>query len=183
MRTEKMETLEYYMNLPYTKTLRRDEDGDVVARIDELPGCVAHGENDEEALANLTDVQTGWIEARLAEKLKIPEPERQPSSSGKWVQRTARTQHRELTLLAQREGVSLNHLVSVVLARAAEILRVNSLDAFRLQSSHHASEIWLDEGEGAWDIQLSLHPASLNKTLAAVNRLLRNAQIERGSTE
>jgi len=63
MKTEKHD-LAYYMALPYTKLLRPDEDGDIVARIVELPGCSAHGENEAEALKNLQEAQRLWLEDR-----------------------------------------------------------------------------------------------------------------------
>ena len=44
----------YYMQLAYTIIMRRDDDGDFVARIGELPGCAAHDATPNEALDNLT---------------------------------------------------------------------------------------------------------------------------------
>ena len=73
-----MKTLEYYLALPYTKVLRRDDEGDIVARIEELPGCVAHGANDAEALERLEDVQAAWIEEFLSAGQPIPEPRNPP---------------------------------------------------------------------------------------------------------
>ena len=45
-----MPDLEDYLNLPYTVVLRRDEQGEHVARIDELAGLSAHGRTPQEAL-------------------------------------------------------------------------------------------------------------------------------------
>jgi predicted RNase H-like HicB family nuclease len=47
----------YYTTLPYTAVLRRDEDNDVVARIEELPGCIGHGSGEAEAIENLRDAE------------------------------------------------------------------------------------------------------------------------------
>jgi predicted RNase H-like HicB family nuclease len=67
--------LAYYIALPYTKTLQRDEDGDMVARIAELRGCAAHGANDKEALRNLAEAQRLWIEDCLEAGDAVPGPE------------------------------------------------------------------------------------------------------------
>jgi len=52
----------YFMGLPYTITLRKDEDGDFVVRIAELQGCVAHGATEAAALRNLRRMQELWIQ-------------------------------------------------------------------------------------------------------------------------
>src|SRR3972149_11208261 len=83
-----MKNLEYYSNLPYTVIVRRDEDGDYVARIDELPGCSTQGENPQVALENLKEVQKAWIEDCIEQRDPVPEPEpTEPLPSGKWLQR------------------------------------------------------------------------------------------------
>ena len=115
-----MRDLEYYLTLPYTETLTRDEDGDFIARVQELPGCAIHGATREEALARLQEVKELWIAERLKSGLSIPEPaQEEPLPSGKWVQRVPRTLHRRLTELARAEGVSLNQLATSILAEAA----------------------------------------------------------------
>jgi predicted RNase H-like HicB family nuclease len=74
MKTEKRD-LGYYLALPYTKPLRPDQDGDVVAQIRELPGCSAHGQDEQEALANLEEAQRLWLEDCLDAGDPVPEPE------------------------------------------------------------------------------------------------------------
>ena len=49
-----MKNLEYYLKLPYTIIIREDDDGDFVARVEELPGCSAHGASPLEAVDNLS---------------------------------------------------------------------------------------------------------------------------------
>src|ERR1051326_4984790 len=116
---EAVKDLVYYLSLPYTITLRPDEEGDYIARIKELPGCVAHGEDKQEALENLRNVQQAWIQECLDSKSHIPEPEEEEVlPSGKWVQRVPRTLHQRLTRLAKAESVSLNQLVTSMLSEA-----------------------------------------------------------------
>ncbi len=114
-----MKSLKEYLQLPYTVILRKDEDGDYVARVDELPGCSAHGKTRQDALANLEEAQELWITDCLESGQPVPEPAvEEPLPSGKWVQRVPRNLHRKLSTLAKREGVSLNQLVTSMVAEA-----------------------------------------------------------------
>ena len=122
MTNEAMRDLEYYRKLSYGIALRKDEDGDWVARVEELPGCIAHGETPAQALENLEEVKVAWIEDAIEVGDAIPGPkvdEKLPS--GKWLQRVPRTLHKKIADLAQREGVSLNQYVVSVLAEAVGV--------------------------------------------------------------
>jgi len=115
-----MKTLEEYLTLPYTIVVRRDADGDFVARVAELRGCVADGPSAKEAVEHLEEVKRLWLEEAIEAGTSIPEPESADDDlpSGRWVQRVPRTLHRSLSQCAAREGVSLNQFVLSVLARA-----------------------------------------------------------------
>ena len=135
MKNEVMKKRDYYRSLPYGITLRKDEDSDWVARIVELPGCTAHGGTQAEALKNLDEVMEVWLEDALATGSEIPEPritEKLPS--GKWLQRVPRSLHRKLVELADREGVSLNQLVTSVLSEAVGRRSSSPRARFRLVS-------------------------------------------------
>jgi antitoxin HicB len=89
-----------------------------VAKVVELPGCSAHGADEQEALRNLEEAQRLWIEDCLAAGDAVPEPAREdPLPSGKWVQRVPRSLHRRLSQMAKEEGVSLNQLVTSMLSQ------------------------------------------------------------------
>jgi len=119
MKTEITRDISYYENLPYTITIRKDEEGDFIAKVQELPGCVAHGESEASAVECLHSVQKLWLEEALASGNAIPEPEEESTlPSGKWVQRVPRRLHRDLVRLAQRDSVSLNQLVTSMLSEA-----------------------------------------------------------------
>src|SRR5271165_6925354 len=108
MRSKTIKDLKYYLGLPYTIVLRPDEDGDMVAKVEELPGCVAHGANAAEAVQNLRESQALWIQDCLDANETVPEPEQEEElPSGKWLQRVPRSLHQKLTRLAKRENVSL----------------------------------------------------------------------------
>ena len=119
MKNEIARKRDHLRTLPYGILLRRDEDGDWIARVAELPGCTAHGPTQAEALKNLDEVMEVWLEDALISGAAIPEPrgeERLPS--GKWLQRVPRSLHKKLIELAGREQVSLNQLVTSVLSEA-----------------------------------------------------------------
>src|SRR5690349_18793005 len=110
--------LEYYLALPYTTVLRKDVAGDVIARISKLPGCIAHGQNETEALSNVATMKQMWIADCLESGDPIPEPEKQESlPSGKWVQRVPRSLHAQLVRMAKADEVSLNQLVTSMLSQ------------------------------------------------------------------
>src|SRR3990172_8222312 len=117
-----MKDVRYYMGLPYTVILRRDEENDYVARIDELPGCVAHGKDQQEALQGLGEGKEAWIIDCIERGDSVPEPAAEETMpSGKWVQRVPKSLHRKLASIAKREGVSLNQLVTSILSEAVGV--------------------------------------------------------------
>jgi antitoxin HicB len=169
MKTTDKRDLAYYMALPYTKTLRLDSDGDVVAKILELPGCSAHGENEQEALIHLEEAQCLWLEDCLDVGDPVPQPEcDEPLPSGKWVQRVPRSLHSQLTKAASREGVSLNQFVTSVLAQSlsagsAQRVLEESMTRLVLSAIHSRSQVhhWGGAGvlptESSWVIDSLPH--------------------------
>jgi antitoxin HicB len=118
MKVDDMKTADYYRDLPYRIVLKKDDEGEWVARVEELPGCTAHGTTKAEALENLEEVQSVWIEDAIAAGDAIPEPATEERPSGKWLQRVPKSLHRKISELAKREEVSLNQLVTSILAEA-----------------------------------------------------------------
>jgi antitoxin HicB len=115
-----------YLSLPYTIILKKDGDGDFVARVDELEGCISHGKDEPEAIANLNEMKALWIEDCIASGQPVPEPETDGElPSGKWVQRAPRTLHGKLVRMAKSEGVSLNQLVTSMLAEAVGLRKAS----------------------------------------------------------
>lgn len=83
----------------------------------EFPGCLATGDTPAEALDNLEEVAESWIESALANGQRIPDPAEAEEYSGKLLLRMPKTLHRKAARIAEREGVSLNHLIAVSLAQ------------------------------------------------------------------
>src|SRR5260370_14216805 len=119
MKNEVMKDAEYYRSLRYGIALRKDDEGDWIARVEELPGCVAHGDSVAEALEHLEEIKTAWIDDAIESGETVPEPKAEDDlPSGKWLQRVPRSLHKGLAEIAEKEGVSLNQLVTTVLAEA-----------------------------------------------------------------
>ena len=114
-----MKNASYYLSLNYHKTVYRDEDGDWIAEVNELPGCAADGATAEEALRNLDASMQSGIESRLAAKLDVPEPRSTADYSGKLLLRMPRSLHQKLASQAESEGTSLNQHVVALLAEGA----------------------------------------------------------------
>jgi predicted RNase H-like HicB family nuclease len=53
-----------------------DEDNAFVVDVPELPGCMAHGNTQSEALDNINDVMKLWIDVALEHGDPVPEPMR-----------------------------------------------------------------------------------------------------------
>jgi antitoxin HicB len=106
---------------PYRVTLdREDAGGDErwVASVEELPGCTSTGKTRDAAIGGVQDAIAAWISAALEEGRDVPDPATKASYSGRLLLRMPRTLHGELTRAAEREGVSLNQLITDVLASA-----------------------------------------------------------------
>lgn len=94
------------------------EDKLYIARVPELDGCLSHGKTEFEAIRNVEKAIHGWIKTAKEFKMKIPEPVYQRNFSGSFNIRVPQEVHRHLALKAVEEKVSLNHLVSHILAKA-----------------------------------------------------------------
>jgi antitoxin HicB len=111
--------LQYYCKAPYGIHLQQDNEGDWVARVEELAGCTAHGRTPAEAVERLDEVKRAWIEDAIAAGDAIPLPREQDDVfSGKWLQRVPRSLHKNLSQMAEKEGASLNQFVTSILSEA-----------------------------------------------------------------
>jgi antitoxin HicB len=92
-----------------------EEGGGYLIEFPDYPGCIADGETPEEAMTEGRDALTAYI--RTLEELgrAIPNP-KSDAFSGQWRLRVPRSMHAALARRADREGVSLNSLVTAMLA-------------------------------------------------------------------
>ena len=67
--------INFYMNLNYPYEIAPEPDGaGFHAEIPLLPGCIAHGDTEEEALQRLVVAKCEWISGMLERHIPIPRP-------------------------------------------------------------------------------------------------------------
>ena len=93
-------------------------DGGWIAKVDELPGCMAEGSSPEAAAARVQDAMRVWIEQAVTEGRDVPKPRSAASHSGRLLVRMPQSLHAELAHAAEREEVSLNQFITSSLASA-----------------------------------------------------------------
>ena len=108
--------LEDYLKLSYPITLYPEVEGGFTVEIKDLPGCVTQGETLEEAHEMIDDAKYAWIKVNLELGNPIPLPATQKKFSGRFVVRLPSNLHQRLAEEAEQNGVSLNQMVSSVLA-------------------------------------------------------------------
>ena len=97
------------------RPLTTEEGGGYLIEFPEYPGCVADGETPEEAMREGCDALTSYL--RTLEELGRPVPlPGENAYTGQWRQRVPKSLHAALSRRAEREGVSLNMLVTMLLA-------------------------------------------------------------------
>jgi antitoxin HicB len=105
------------------RPLSAGEGGGYLAEYPDIPGCMSDGETIEEAIANgrkaLRDCLAVFEESGLA----LPKPA--TVEPAQWRQRLPRTLYIKLTEQAQAEGVSINSLVTAIIAEAVGRKQVN----------------------------------------------------------
>jgi predicted HicB family RNase H-like nuclease len=114
--------LDRFLELPYHIALVRDnaggEDESWTARVEELPGCEARDETADGAARAVSRAMEDWLAAALERGAAVPQPRRTPSQSGRLLLRIPQGLHAELAHKADREEVSLNGLITGMLAGA-----------------------------------------------------------------
>ena len=79
----------------------------------DLPGCISDGNTPEEALKHGADAVKSYLLSCAKHGDPIPKP---TEASGQWRQRVPRGLHARLVAKARLEGVSLNTLVTAMIA-------------------------------------------------------------------
>lgn len=99
------------LSKPYARRLVPDESGGFVASIHEFPGCFAEGETSDEALENLEDAATAWLESAIATGYPVRDPVSFYGCSGKIALRIPRGLHKQVAELSELEECSVNQLL------------------------------------------------------------------------
>lgn len=98
------------------RPLTDEEGGGFLISFTDFTECISDGETVEEAIHNGLDVLQETIAALESLNLPVPEPGSGGSHSGKFIQRVPKSLHARLAIRARQEGVSMNALVTSILA-------------------------------------------------------------------
>ncbi len=101
---------------PYARLVVPEADGSYRAEILEFPGCIATGTTATEALENLEKTAQGWLLSAMELGQTIPRPVEVGGFSGKLMLRLPKGLHKKASLVAEREGVSLNNFIMCAVA-------------------------------------------------------------------
>jgi len=93
-----------------------DEDNCYIAKIPEFEGLSAHGETMDEAIKEIYIALDGFIEVMKEDGEEIPAPQTYNSFSGQTRVRLSKSLHRDLTIQAKNENVSLNTYINQLLS-------------------------------------------------------------------
>lgn len=111
---------------PFTiRPLSPEDGGGFLIDFPDIPGCMSDGSTPAEAMRNGRDALKSALRTLREFGEPIPKPGSFSASSGQWRQRVPKSLHARLVARAAREGVSLNMLVTALLAEglAGRLLR------------------------------------------------------------
>jgi len=102
---------------PFTvRPLAKEEGGGYLIEFPDLPGCISDGETPEDAIRNGQDALKSYLLTLKEFSRPAPSPGTTSGASGQWRQRVPKSLHSRLTARAKAEGVSLNTLVTAMIA-------------------------------------------------------------------
>lgn len=102
---------------PFTvRPLSEADGGGFLVEFPDLPGVMSDGETPEEAIQNGRDALRAALLTLKEFGDPIPSPGAFNAASGQWRQRVPKTLHARLVERAKQEGVSLNTLVTAMIA-------------------------------------------------------------------
>ena len=113
MKTSRNKSLDQYQFT--VRPLSKEEGGGYLVEYPDIPGCMSDGETIEEAIMNGREALLDCIEVFKESGGKIPKP---TVEAAQWRQRLPRTLYSKLTKQAESEGVSINSLVTAIIAEA-----------------------------------------------------------------
>ena len=97
------------------RPLTKDEGGGYLVEYLDIPGCMSDGETIAEAIVNGREALRDCIDVFRKSDRRLPKPS---VEAAQWRQRLPRTLYSKLTKQAEIEGVSINSLVTAIIAEA-----------------------------------------------------------------
>jgi antitoxin HicB len=113
------------------RPLSSEEGGGYLVEYPDIPGCMSDGETIEEAITNGREALRDCIDVFRESGRKIPKPS---IEAAQWRQRLPRTLYLKLTKQAENEGVSINSLVTAIIAEAIGPRQPIEIDSARRPS-------------------------------------------------
>lgn len=117
MATDARRPLTDYLAMEYPFHVIADPDGGYVIKYPDLPGCLTQIDHVDEVGPMATEIRELWIETSYEQGHDIPLPTYPEEYSGKFNLRIPRSLHRRLAEAAERDGVSLNQFVLMLLTQ------------------------------------------------------------------
>ena len=96
--------------------LTTDEGGGYLITFPDLPGCMSDGDTLAEAKRNATEAVTSYLASCAKHRDPVPEPGSGGPVSGKFLVRVTKSMHAQLIERSRTEGVSMNLLVTTLVA-------------------------------------------------------------------
>lgn len=93
-----------------------EEDASYVVTCPLFPGLMAFGDTKEDAVKEAEIALEGIIDSLRTDGVVIPEPDVLEKHSGQFTLRIPKSLHRKLSVMAERENVSLNQYVLTILS-------------------------------------------------------------------
>lgn len=113
----KLKSLDYYLSLKYPISFYPESEG-YTAIIKDLPGCMSQGETLSEAMENIQEARELWIETAYECGHEIPLPATDVEYTGNLSLQIPKSLHLSLAEKAEKEGVSLDRYILVLLSKA-----------------------------------------------------------------
>ena len=113
--------ISYYKSLRYKMVWEYDKKDRVYfVNFPDLPGCLAHGRTEQEALRAALKIKDEWLEATYAAGWEVPEPSEALETNGRVTLRLPKYLHQKVIERAEEEGVSQNQLILSFIAQGLE---------------------------------------------------------------
>ena len=121
MRTKTSRNLDAYQFT--VRPLSKEEGGGYLVEYPDIPGCMSDGETIADAIANGREALRDCVAVFQESGRKVPKP---GIEAAQWRQRLPRTLYSKLTVQAENEGVSINSLVTAIIAEAIGSRQANT---------------------------------------------------------